>query len=692
MYTTENPLRIFLGDLTYDTVAISTESFPLNIGYIASYCKKQFGDAVNVTLFKYIGDLEEAILSNPPDILGLSNYAWNHRIGLEMFRIFKEKNPNGLSIFGGPNFPLDLPSQIKFMNEKKEFDIYVPIEGELGFSNIVEKILNQNISENLSLELSKTTIDGCIMRELDGKIKSSIPKLRTRSLDDIPSPYLNGMLDKFFDGKLSPMLQTNRGCPFLCTYCVDGNTEVNKVNNFSVGRVKSELLYMAQHVPETTKSMFISDLNFGMIPRDLDICDYISEIQKEYDFPKQIQATTGKNSKERIIEAIKRLNGALRLWMSVQSMDEQVLSNIKRSNISLDQTMALAPVIKKSNLRSKSEVILGLPGESYQSHIETIRKLVKSKMDEILVYTCMMLDGAEMNTPQERAKWNFGTKFRIIPRDFAKLKNGKNIIETEEVIVSSNTLSFDEYVKLRLISFAMYITNTGVVFDPLLKFLRENNVDVFELFLNSYLNVKNSSKNVEHVFKLFEQSTKGELWDSIDKLVNHYQDDTNFQKLLDGQDGLNVIFHYNAMIVGEFMDEWCEHILQIGKELLQKNNSSSEILEQYNAVSDFCRGLSYNPLGENRFETNPQFSFNYDIQKWLELESDKKLGSFKLTSPQEIIFKLSEEQYRYVEDKLEIFGTSSVGKSQTIKRTPIELLWRKPEVLGSDLHEIQTLY
>ena len=302
MYTTENPLRIFLGDLTYDTVAISTESFPLNIGYIASYCKKQFGDAVNITLFKYIGDLEEAILSNPPDILGLSNYAWNHRIGLEMFRIFKEKNPNGLSVFGGPNFPLDLPSQIKFMNEKKEFDIYVPIEGELGFSNIVEKILNQNISENLSLELSKTTIDGCIMRELDGKIKSSIPKLRTRSLDDIPSPYLNGMLDKFFDGKLSPMLQTNRGCPFLCTYCVDGNTEVNKVNNFSVGRVKSELLYMAQHVPETTKSMFISDLNFGMIPRDLDICDYISEIQKEYDFPKQIQATTGKNSKERIIE------------------------------------------------------------------------------------------------------------------------------------------------------------------------------------------------------------------------------------------------------------------------------------------------------------------------------------------------------------------------------------------------------
>ena len=47
-------LRIFLGDLTYDTVAISTEAMPLNVGYVASYCKKKFGDRVEILLFKYI--------------------------------------------------------------------------------------------------------------------------------------------------------------------------------------------------------------------------------------------------------------------------------------------------------------------------------------------------------------------------------------------------------------------------------------------------------------------------------------------------------------------------------------------------------------------------------------------------------------------------------------------------------------
>ena len=683
MYSKENPLRIYLGDLTYDTVTLSTEAFPLNIGFIASYCKKLFGDAVNITLFKYISDLEENILSSPPDILALSNYAWNKRIGLEMFNIFKQENHNGLCIFGGPNFPLDMPSQKKFMITNKEVDIYIPLEGEVGFSNIVEKILSENITEKLTENLSKYAIDGCIMRDKDGNMKFTIPEIRTKHLDEIPSPYSYGLMDKFFDGKLSPVIQTNRGCPFLCTYCVDGNSAVMKVNNFSIERIKSDLLYISQHVPKTTKSMIISDLNFGMMPRDLEICDYISEMQSEYDFPRQIQAATGKNSKERIIEAIKRLNGALRLWMSVQSMDEQVLANVKRSNISLEHTLALAPVIKKSNLRTSSEVILGLPGESYDTHIETLKKLVKAKIDSIVVYTCMMLDGSEMNTPQERNKWDFKTKFRILPRDFVKLQSGKKIVEIEEVIIGSNTLSFDEYVKLRLISFAMYITNIGIVFDPLLKFLRENEIDVFELFLNSFVDIKNSSKNVQNIFTLFEKSTKNELWDTPEEIIEHYQNDKNYQKLLDGEDGLNVLLHYYAMMVGESMDEWCDHVLKTGKKLLKNNNyNNPEILEQYDSISNYCRGLSFNILGENRLETNPQFSFNYDIEKWLE-STDEKLDFFKLNQTRELIFTLTEKQYQYVQDKVEVFGTSAIGKSMTIKRTPLEYLWRHAIVAGN---------
>ena len=172
-----SPIRIFLGDLTYNTIGMSTEVFPLNVGYIAAYCKKRFGSKVDITILKYIDELEAALYENPPDILGLSNYVWSYRIGLEMFDLACSQNPNVITIWGGPNFPQDLESQQSFMKNCPNVDFYVPIEGEVGFSNIVDEVLN--ISEpNYKKEiLFKKPIDGCISRNGDGTLQFSIPKI-----------------------------------------------------------------------------------------------------------------------------------------------------------------------------------------------------------------------------------------------------------------------------------------------------------------------------------------------------------------------------------------------------------------------------------------------------------------------------------------------------------------------------------
>ena len=63
--------------------------------------------------------------------------------------------------------------------------------------------------------------------------------------------------------RLTPMVQTNRGCPFTCTFCVDGVDAVQKVNQFSMERVKNELNYIGQNVTENVHTLHFSDLNFG---------------------------------------------------------------------------------------------------------------------------------------------------------------------------------------------------------------------------------------------------------------------------------------------------------------------------------------------------------------------------------------------------------------------------------------------
>lgn len=684
------PLKIYLGDLTYDTVSISTNAFPLNIGYIGSFCIERFGSDIEVTLFKYITDLEGAIKKSPPDILGLSNYCWNQNLGLEMFDILHKVNPNALTVWGGPNFPKDRFSQEKWLNKFSEVDIYVPLEAEVGFSNIVECALKIKCVKEIRREILTKIIDGCIIRGLHGGFHYGDPVKRIENLDEIPSPYLNGFLDKFFDGRLLPMIQTNRGCPFSCTYCVDGSDQVKKVNKFSLKCVTAEIEYIAKHVPKKVHFLGITDLNFGMMPRDLQICDAIYNVQQKYNYPRYIGASTGKNSKGNIINAIKRLKGSLGFMIAVQSMDKQVLKNVNRVDISAKRMIELAPTIKESGLKTKAEVILGLPGDNYDSHMNSLKVLLDAEMDEILVFTCMLLPGSELFIPEERKKWNFKTKHRILPRNFTKLNSGKIVIETEECVVGSNTMTFDEYVELRLFNFIIYATNRERVYEPIFNFLKEQNIGIFELFRRMLKEADRAPACIRDILHKFKRATISELWDSHEEIMANYQNESEYKKLLNGEKGINVLYYHQALVTAKYMSEWTEYVLKISLYLLkEKKQFNKDLNSQFLDVANYCRGVSHNPLGKDRISTNPEYEFCYDIASWLHglKESQEKLplSHFKLSSKVKIVFKFTKEQFDFVQDLLSGYNYTIDGISKalfTSHAIPASSLWRQPFIMG----------
>ena len=657
---------------------------PLNIGYVASYCKKQFGNNVEISLFKYINDLEKAIRESPPDILGLSNYVWGKNVSYEIIRMMSEVDPDVLNVWGGPNFPIDFPSQEKFMKEFPKVDIYVPVDGEIGFSNIVEHALKASSKKDIRQKVLSKPIDGCVSRDTDGKLQYTIPVIRIKKLDEIPSPYTTGILDKFFDGKLAPMMQTNRGCPFHCTFCADGKDEVNQVNNFSTERVKEELDYIVKYKHKDTRNMIFSDLNFGMYPRDQEIAKYISDLQLKHNYPDFIYISTGKNQKEKVINAIKTLKDSMPLWMSVQSLDKGVLKNIRRDNISTDHMLALYPAIKAANLQTRAEVILGLPGETHENHMTTLRELIQARMDEIQVHTCMLLDGSEMGTPNERKKWKLDTKFRILQRDFAELSNGKKVMEIEEVVVSSEHMTFDEYVDLRILAFVIYVTNRGTVYDPITKFLREQNLDVFDYFCKIKDDIDSAPKSIQDIFKRFKDATINELWDTPEKIITNYQKDSEYQKLLNGEAGINVMYHFLAEVTSQHMDDWTEYILTTAYDFLKNSIQNNQAWgQQFNDVSHFCKGTAHNTLGKDRMVSNPEFDFNYNVIEWLKTTNELSLDHFILSEPIKISFQLSDEQFKTVQKTLEMYGETIVGKSKALRMISSTNLWRRPVIKKS---------
>ena len=86
----KKPLKIYLCDLTYDTIIFVSDTIPINIGFISSFVNRKLGDKVDIELFKYPNDLLKRVEQDPPDILGLSNYSWNSNLSEYFAKITKE--------------------------------------------------------------------------------------------------------------------------------------------------------------------------------------------------------------------------------------------------------------------------------------------------------------------------------------------------------------------------------------------------------------------------------------------------------------------------------------------------------------------------------------------------------------------------------------------------------------------------
>ena len=90
--------KIFLCDLTYDTIILVSDTIPINIGFIGSYLLKHLKDEVEVELFKYPKDAIEKIKKEKPDVVALSNYSWNSNLSDFVSKIALEVNPNCITV------------------------------------------------------------------------------------------------------------------------------------------------------------------------------------------------------------------------------------------------------------------------------------------------------------------------------------------------------------------------------------------------------------------------------------------------------------------------------------------------------------------------------------------------------------------------------------------------------------------
>ena len=395
------------------------------------------------------------------DILIFSTYIWNKNYNYSLANRIKELNPRCVTIFGGPEVPIerkDIFHRYSFM------DIVVKLEGEETFKSILA-----NYGQNYE------HIPGLLIND-GGQVINTGNSTRIDSLEHLPSPYLIGFFDNLIrdypEIAWSATLETNRGCPYGCTFCDWGSLTYNKVKKFNLEKVFAEIAWVSKN---RCCGLYIADANFGMfVERDSIIIDHIIDCVTKTGWPRIFNLTWAKNKKEDVVGMAKKwITAKIRapaLTVSVQTLSDNVLEIIRRKNMDINKIEELFHLCEKEQVPVNTELILGLPGETFDSWKQNFWRLFDAGNHHgIDIYQSQLLENAEMNLHQ---KEQYDLR-AVVVYDYLSNSGNDPIPEGLNIVVSTSTMPNDVMVQAQVFNWFMYTFHLSGTTSYVSRFLRK---------------------------------------------------------------------------------------------------------------------------------------------------------------------------------------------------------------------------
>ncbi len=531
--------RILLADLAH-TAAVTDRSLtvPLGIGYVKAYCDRNLGAKVSISLFKRPERLLAAAHAQAPDIVGFANYGWNENLNREIGRYLRQKHPAALFVAGGPNIDPAPVSRLAFLKKHDYIDFLVIDGGEEPFAELVEWV-------RLGTQDRSTLPPNLVWRDGDAVLATGERKL-SKLIDNIPSPYLNGDLDEFLEAGMVPLFETNRGCPFRCTFCAWGSASKDLVRRLDVGQALAEIAYVAER--SDARNWIICDANFGILERDIDIARAIRRVKNERGHPRHCHIWLAKNVTDRNLAIGEILGDMIVPVMAVQSLDDEVLRYIKRDNISMETYARYHERFHRAGSRTYSDLIVPLPRETLATHLDALRTMMKLGVDVIQCHNMRLLAGAETNSRETRDEFRFRTRYRLIHGDAGAYRapDGADIraFEYEESLRSTDNMTEEEVFYLRKLHFLVDFCWNIEVYAPLLRLGLRHGVNPLDVLVQLLREAETGADaEMASFFARFERSSREEWFDSAEEIETYFSDPANFARLVNQEfEKLNLQF------------------------------------------------------------------------------------------------------------------------------------------------------
>jgi len=364
---------------------------PLGIGYLAAILEKN-GYDVNVidcqALSLTLNEVESELSKRQPDIVGLTSTTLTYRPALEIIKVAKKALPNCLTVIGG--------SHVTFWDEEAlqecpQLDVVVRKEGENTFLEMVQR-----------LEAGKSFDDvrGITYRK-NGKTVKTEDRPYIEDLDSLPYPAFHLFpLEQFNKyGNIIFPVMTSRGCTFFCEFCTAVRMFGRRYRMRSAKKVVDEIEYLYKKYGEKQYTFYDDAFTVDQA-RTKEICDEILRrgLKIKWDCETRVDMVT-----KALLQKMKEA-GCIAVWYGVEAGSQEVRDAMKKG-ISTNQTFNAFKWTQKAGLIAVASIILGFPGETRETAMESVKLLKEINPDEIGVYIATPYPGTPMYDYVKEMGW-----------------------------------------------------------------------------------------------------------------------------------------------------------------------------------------------------------------------------------------------------------------------------------------------
>lgn len=379
------------------------ESMPLACGYLKATAlgNDNIREEMEIEIFNFSGGdslssmAQRMFCHGIPDILACSVLGWNYHSLGSLASTFHQCNPGGWVILGG-NHVANQGKRVFRMFP--DVDIIVNGEGEFVFRDLLLAYLHGLSPQELS------EIRGISYCSEYGEVVTSAPVEPILDLDRIPSPFLSNAIEMVdANGEFRydvALMESNRGCPYRCSFCYWGGAVGQKVRSFSRTRLQEELDFFGFHrVP----ALVLCDANFGMLRQDAEFIEDLIRTREKYGFPKALETSWAKNKTNlfyEIVDRMKEANLQSSFTLALQTLDDGTLQQMSRKNMKINDWEDLIEWLSDRGFDCYAELIWGAPGETYDSFLSGYDKLAE-RIPRIATYPLLVLPNTTYHDHRE---------------------------------------------------------------------------------------------------------------------------------------------------------------------------------------------------------------------------------------------------------------------------------------------------